>query len=387
MRSGSPGFNGARLRQAMDARGVSAASLAELIGVTRQAISQYINNAVTPHPEVLVRISQALAFPLTFFRMPLREGDVEPVLFRSVSATRKSARQKADARHELLLEIVDFLRDYVELPDANFPEFDVPVDPRQLSPEMVERLAVQTRRHWEMGDGPIPHLVRLIERNGGIVCRWDMDDETLDALCRWSEATPYFVLGTDKGSAVRSRYDCAHELGHLLLHRRVSSATLTRTQDHSLMEKQVNRFASALLLPAASFARDCISTTLDGFLALKPKWGVSVAAMIHRAQDLQLLGASQATALWKARTRRHWREWEPLDDSLPAEEPSLLRRAIDLIVREAGKSPNDISAELAISVADLESLIGLPPGYLQDPGPTLRRHDNVIPLPTGRSRA
>jgi transcriptional regulator with XRE-family HTH domain len=38
---GTPGFVGDRLREAREARGLSAVSLADLLGITRQAISLY----------------------------------------------------------------------------------------------------------------------------------------------------------------------------------------------------------------------------------------------------------------------------------------------------------------------------------------------------------
>jgi predicted transcriptional regulator len=53
MKPGTPGFVGARLKEAREARFLSAIALADLVGVSRQAISLYENGAKTPGPEVM----------------------------------------------------------------------------------------------------------------------------------------------------------------------------------------------------------------------------------------------------------------------------------------------------------------------------------------------
>ncbi len=67
MRSGTSGFVGARLREAREARELTAIALADLIGVTRQAVSQYESGIQTPAPYVMRRIMDVLRLPLQFF--------------------------------------------------------------------------------------------------------------------------------------------------------------------------------------------------------------------------------------------------------------------------------------------------------------------------------
>ena len=67
---GSPGFVGNRLREAREARQMTAATLAELIGVTPAGISVYERGHNTPSPDVLNRIAKALRFKTAFFFRP-----------------------------------------------------------------------------------------------------------------------------------------------------------------------------------------------------------------------------------------------------------------------------------------------------------------------------
>ena len=58
MKSGTPGFVASRLREAREARALTGIALAEMVGVTRQAISNYEIGRGSPRPEVLKKISQ-----------------------------------------------------------------------------------------------------------------------------------------------------------------------------------------------------------------------------------------------------------------------------------------------------------------------------------------
>lgn len=152
----------------------------------------------------------------------------------------------------------------------------------------------------------------------------------MDAFSEWrnGDESPFILYGADKGSAVRSRFDIAHELGHLMLHRGLDPQTFAEPATHKRAEMQAHRFAGALLLPKLAFAREVFAATLDTFLRLKPRWRVSVATMIHRAGDLGLVGREQAKLLWIYLNRRGWRKHEPLDDDLPVEAPQLLRHGL-----------------------------------------------------------
>jgi len=129
-------------------------------------------------------------------------------------------------------------------------------------------------------------VIRLVENPGGIVARDKLGAESLDGLSRTpvSSGRPLILIGTDKGSAVRWRFDVAHEIGHVLLHSRLQVSAL-RSEDLKLVERQAHRFAGAFLLPLDTFAEDCFAASLDVMRSLKPKWKVSIATMIVRCRD------------------------------------------------------------------------------------------------------
>jgi hypothetical protein len=91
--------------------------------------------------------------------------------------------------------------------------------------------------------------------------------------------------------------------------------------------------------------------------------------MIMRARDLSIISEDTARRLFVARARRGWSRQEPLDEIVPAEEPLLLKKSFALIFDEAVASPAQVMAELPYSAQDIESLAGLPNGWLAQATP------------------
>jgi Zn-dependent peptidase ImmA (M78 family)/DNA-binding XRE family transcriptional regulator len=367
MREGTPGFSGQRLREARQVRGLSATFLSELTNVSAQAIYQYENERNSPSPHVLARIANAVELPVAFFLLPERSSNNRIVFYRSMSTATKRARNRARARFEWLRDIVTYLSDFVELPDANFPKLDLPDDPALLSDPEIEDAADEVRRYWRMGEGPVANMVLLLENQGAVIARDRLGAETLDGMSQLIEnSRPYIIVGTDKGSPARWRFDAAHELGHVILHAHMSQEALDRPELFKRIEDQAHRFASAFLLPLASFGEDLFGISLDAFRSMKPKWNVSIAMMIMRARYAGFLSEDTERKLWIGMSRRRWRTSEPYDEDMAVEEPRLLRRSFELILEQGDQTPADVTARLALPSSDIEALSSLPKGYLAE---------------------
>lgn len=368
MRVGTPGFSGSRLREAREVRGLSVISLSELALVSPQAVYHYENDKTSPSPDVLDRIADALRLPRSFFLLPSRAEERGTIFYRSMASATKGARNRAEHRTVWLRDVAGYLSEFVSLPEGNFPALALPGDPLLLSDDEIEEAAGEVRRYWRMGDGPVANMVLLLENQGAIISRDQLGAESLDSLSEFSakDQRPYIVLGTDKGTPVRWRFDAAHELGHIVLHGHVSPTNLARPELHKKIEGQAHRFASAFLLPLASFGEDLFAANLDAFRALKPKWKTSIGMMIIRARHAGLLSEATEKSLWISYSRRKWRRSEPYDDSMEVEEPRLLRRAFEVLLESGAQTPADVTGRLGLPSFDIETLAGLTNGYLSD---------------------
>ncbi|MCY3822848.1 MAG: XRE family transcriptional regulator [Nitrospinae bacterium] len=367
MPSSTPGFQGKRLAQAREARGLSAVNLADLLGISTTSISQYERGVQSPRPEIMEAISAKLNLPVARFLLPVLPEKSGRIYYRSMASATKSARIRAERKFEWFKEISQYAEEYFTFPDVDIPRFEVPSDFRKITFERIETIASETRHYFQIPDGPVPHLVSILERHGVVVARGNLEAETLDAFSEFPDDwRPFIFLGADKNVAVRSRFDAAHELAHLVLHRDIDKKHLAIKKDFKILESQAHRFASAFLLPENEFLKDLWVPTLDAFRALKGRWKAAIAAMIKRCEDLEVINENQARRLWVNLGRRSWRKKEPLDDSIPVETSSFLRQCIELLVMENVRTKSQIVDDLMLSQGDIEELTSLPKGFLTE---------------------
>ena len=130
------------------------------------------------------------------------------------------------------------------------------------------------------------------------------------------------------------------------------------------MELQAHRFAAAFLFPARSFVDEVYSLALDSLLEVKKRWRVSIQVMIRRARDLDLVSQDKYERAFRELSRRGYRTREPLDADFPVEHPTLLSKAIRLLVDQAVMTRQELVYRLPFSAGDIEILANLPRGYL-----------------------
>lgn len=375
MKTGIPGFIGVRLTQAREGMGLSITSLAELLGVSKQAVSQYEKGIDTPGPEVFNKIRTTLRHEAQFFlRPPPGHFGRGTCFYRSMAAATKTARSKAEIWQLWARELIAYLSEFVVYPKVNIPSFDLPADPLKIGMDTLEHYANDLRLAWGLGEEPIAHLVATAERQGVLVIRHVLDAETLDALSEWlqPEGIPLVILNLDKHIAVRSRLDLAHELGHIAIHRRVSPDYLRKPEAFRVIEDQAFRFGASLLLPEHAFLDSLYSISLDGLRAVKPKWKVSIAMMIERLKHLGIITDEQYRRLRINYSTRQWNRHEPFDDEIEVERPSFLGKAVKMLVTENIQNPDEVTTNTGFTREWLERLLDLPSDILSPKGPELR---------------
>ncbi len=357
-------FNSSRLSQIREARGLTSGSLAELVDVVPSTISQYENGTQNPRQETLDKLTKVLNVPSSFLVSEKPDYGVEKLYYRSMSSATKSARTKVERRYELMLEVSDYLLEYLDLPELNLPDLGMPTDFRKIDSLMIESAAEQVRQYWLLGRSPIANLVKTLESNGIVVWRTTTEAETLDAFSEYRLPHPMIVLSSDRSNYFRSRFDAAHELAHLILHRNVTEKVIRRSSEYKVIENQAHHFASAFLLPAKEFSDELWDISIDAFRSLKPTWNCSIAMMIMRSKQLNLVDENQGKRLWINLSRRGWRKQEPLDDLVEPELPELMLKSFNLLLNEGIKTKEQIQTDLMLSTSDVERFVGFENGYL-----------------------
>ncbi|MCE9501532.1 MAG: XRE family transcriptional regulator [Leptospira sp.] len=348
---------GFRLKEARDLRNFTLSQVADRLGVTKQAISNYESGQSQPSSENVIKLINFFGLPIHFFsKEKIISGDeIGVVQFRKLASATRASREQGRIKAIWLSEIVQYLKKYVEFPKLSLPEINVDENLHHLTDKMIEEAARDARKFWNLGLGPISNVVNLLESSGIIVSRFKLN-ETLDAFSVSINKDDYIILGDSEYSA-RSRLNAGHELGHLLLHPYAKEDDIRDTKTHKIMEKQAFRFAGAFLLPAESFSKEFLSLNMEFLTQLKARWKVSIQAMVYRAGDLGLI--SEASKANFFRMYPGSRKKEPLDDSLPLEKPTLLKRSVELLVNEGEIRSEDLRDEFAYDIETLSELLGI----------------------------
>ncbi|MDS3860096.1 XRE family transcriptional regulator [Thermosynechococcaceae cyanobacterium BACA0444] len=367
MSKGTPGFMGEKLSQALRLRRIKPITLANEIGVTRSSISAYEKNLRSPSPEIMGQICQVLNLPLSFFvnnSIYLPKSN-SPLFYRSYFSKLKMAREAAEEKHRIFSSMVFYLDRFVSFPPSNIPLFDVPSDPTEIDEKQIEEISQKTRKYWGLNLGPISNVIYLLENNGIFVGKFPFGCDKLDAFSQNIEGR-YFqiIIGSDKGSAVRQRFDAAHELGHIVLHRKIPKEIVKSEVFHGLLEYQANQFAFEFLFPTPAFKNEVKRYSIGEFINLKRKWKVSVASQVQRASKPDIAGVVEMAPLQRTISRNGWRKNEPLDNELICEEPRLIKDAFKIVLETRTQSPQDVYNNFCLHFSDIEQIAGLPDGYL-----------------------
>ncbi|MCM3271137.1 helix-turn-helix domain-containing protein [Paenibacillus elgii] len=356
-------FNRKRLKEARLIRGLTIGELADKIGVSKQAVSQYELGENVPKSETLLAIVSVLGFSRSFFFKDYNEQVIGNTFFRANATASKKTKEIQFYKSILAGYIFDYLERLIEFPKLNLPDVSA-MNIEDWDNESIELLAAKLREYWSLGDKPIHNIVNLMERNGIIVFNISMDSQKVDAFCQHRQGRPFIFLGNDKQSGARRQFDGGHELGHDLMHRHIHNQDVLTREEFKKIESQSNRFSSAFLLPREAFAKTVTSTTLAHFIELKHYWRVSIAAMLHRCLDLDIISESRYTSLMKQMSAKRMRTIEPLDDVLPIPEPTVMKKSIKMLLENNVKNELQIVQEIGIPQKFIEMLCNLEEGTL-----------------------
>ena len=338
-------FDPTRLRVARQAAMLRKKDLAESVGVSAAAVSQYENGSSAPGPKVVAALALALGMPIAFFAADrsLGEAPATTAHFRSLRSTSKQERDRAFAHALLAWELTTVIERFVQLPKVELPD-DLGVRPDDPV-STVEEAARAARKAFGLAAGPVPHVVRLLESRGVVCTRLPARTRRVFAFSCAFPGRPVVVLSTERSHRAAGRFDAAHELGHLVLHHDEEPGT------HAV-ERHANVFASEFLAPSAEIA-DLLPSRADWkrLMQLKETWGISMQALLYRARSLQIMPEHTYRRAVTDLNARGWRTQEPGDDG-QAEEPVLLRRAIDLMA-EQGRTVEFLSEQSRISVGTI----------------------------------
>lgn len=246
--------------------GLTKIGFAEALGVERKTLQRFDAGTHDLNEQCVQRLLLLSGYPIEFFQKGSFDSPNEAaVSFRSLRSLTALPRNAAIAAGCLAFELDDWITERFALPPHDLPRLNNsnPLD-----------AAMTVRAKWGMGVRPIANMINILEQHGVRVFSLSEETRHLDAYSFWRNETPYVFLNTLK-TPEHSRFDAAHELGHLLLHQHGGPT-------HRSAEDEANAFASAFLMPPADLrAHIPVVRRLSDLLQGKKRWRVSAAALAY----------------------------------------------------------------------------------------------------------
>lgn len=339
-------FDGDRLSLARRLRRLNRTTLATGANVSAAAITQFERNQSRPTTVTAAQLALNLGMPLDFFRRGavIPRIPTEAAHFRSLRSTPAISRDRALAFAELAAAVVNTFEDYVDFPPNVVPTHLVD---SAISPEEIAAIAREVRVALRIGPGPISHMVRTLEAAGVIVLTLPSETSSheVDAFSTDTGRRPLVLLSPAKNDRARSRFDAAHELGHLVMHPDIEPGP-------KMVEAQAQTFASHFLAPDDELRPD-LPAKLDweALQSAKRKWRLSLRALAFRAHRLGVWSDATFVRANKQLSAEGNPERGPLG---PREQPIAVGRAAEIL------------AGAGYDVTALASISGLPQTILQE---------------------
>ncbi len=312
-------INSERIKQARELRGLTQIELADRVGATQATIAHIEGNRFQPSDDLVDAIALQTGFPPSFFRQKMTvDFPLGTLLFRARSSMSAKERSAVHRYGQVMFELAENMTARVR---------GIPLRLSRLSTSPVEAARVTRASLGLSPDTPIPTLIRAIEKCGVLVLVLPTPMEGGDAYSAWvgADIDKPVIIVSSHAPGDRLRFSVAHELGHLVLHQALQGTP-------KILEQEANKFAAELLMPESAMRAEITSpVTLTSIAALKPRWKVSIQALIKHSSDLDILSDRQYRYLFEQIASRGWRVREPSNLDIPVERPRAVRKMAELL--------------------------------------------------------
>ena len=302
-------------------------ALADAIGVTPMAITNYENGDRNPNMDTLKSLANALNIKVTDF-LANTGGELQfsHGKFRKGSKlgvmNQEYIREAVEEYFGRFFQVVSFLggqRILEPVPEIKkIPWMD---DTENAAKELRKYLGISI-------NGPVPNLVEILENKGILVLFIEVDSDYFSGMNGTVNGIPYIVINRTMSPA-RIRSTIVHEVAHFVL-----------DWPEDLSDKDEEDLATAIsgafLFPKEDvyrelgYKRSAISKAMT--MTCK-EYGISIYMLVKRARLCEIINDSVEKVFYIRASKAGWRKAEP-DWGIQKEEPNLFEQLVYRAVTE-----------------------------------------------------
>lgn len=341
---------------ARESRGYQQQELAKHLGISQGSMSKIEQHAQLIGLDTFRKLARTLKYPETFF---YQQGETIPTVlsYRRHDQVAAPILTYIEAMINVRRMVIERLTSELQIPPTKLPVIAVT---KKNSPEEIAR---SVRKFLGARQGPMPHLVHLLERLKVFIVKADFGTPAVLSRTILSNNRVPIVFVNERLLGDQLRFTLAYELGHLVMHA-FAEVSSSREIGH-----ESNLFAAELLMPRSEIKGDLKNKLIDipRLGELKKKWGVSMQSLLYRANDVGIISENRKNFLLGQFKKSGIKKREPVEFDIPVESSKYLSETIARYQQEKELSRNDLLKRLGLNEGDLESLLNSTPSMVDCP--------------------
>lgn len=330
----------ARALTGLSTRAVSK-KLVPRFNVSHATIANYERGESGPPMDLLLGLAELYERPINWFLE--KSIGLVGVKYRNLKSRTKSAdlmRFEAEAQSWLDAYVSLERRLAKPLADNSLltrPEFSSKVDPVEASLEVRRRLQISH-------DEPISSVIEVLERFGVRVIEVPSEVAIDGAAAQYGDE--FIVALNPTVSNDRVRLNAAHELAHVLF-----GDCQSDKPESKIQEKRAFLFASTFLLPNRQLKSAFEGYSMVRLVQFKERFGISLSAMVYRAEQQEIISKQDAKKLWIEFSKRGWRTNEP--GAVRPDRATRFEQLLDELIGVGEVSLKEVAAICGVSPSDI----------------------------------
>lgn len=343
---------GERLYMARKAKGWSTRSVAErirsIVQISHATLANYEKDATRPPIGVVAALAALYEYPINWF---LGDGPVlRGVRYRSLkSKVGVRAKLQFEGESQRWLDAYIAIEQFLDEPLSN--EHTNIRELRCKERESPRELALRLREKLNLREDEAIVSVQDILDQFGIRTIEIETNIAIDGLAA-RLGNEHAIVLSHHVSNDRLRMNALHELGYILNDDCKTDAREIKEDENAAFE-----FASFALLTSPMLRAAFRRKSMVDLVRYKERFGISLAAMVYRAQEQGVLRADEAKRLWIAFAKRGWRQTEP--GNVIADRPVRFESLIAYAIEEKGHSYKSIANVVGVREDELKRRVDL----------------------------
>ncbi len=342
-------LNYSKIKIARKSKRMSMDDLVDKMGgmaISKNSISRIERGLLHPSDQTLTAIAEACGVPVSFFyEKDVSIGEID-FRFETNTSTKKMEHLKTLVYSEIQKY---FSVEMQTIPNNN--NFKLLRKHTVRTYEDAENVALYLRKKLEIGCQPIFSVYEFLMNYGVHIIEMDIEDKCVLGLSTFvCKSKPIVIINTKTNKTVeRKRFTALHELAHLILKIQPAKGCESEAEigkynalsykvsvKPSTTERICHHFASAMLLPKSCiFARlGNVRTKLSllELISIRNMYGISIAAIVHRAHDLAIIDDAEYDNLYDNLINNNIMEtgWGGFPIQEKADRPKLLEERVRL---------------------------------------------------------